>query len=63
MTSELPAARRLPWPADLRIDNRIMYTGGLGAMELGLLGEGVENIMALPLSVGGKNIFFDRTAK
>ena len=49
--------------SDLRIDNRIMYTGGLGAMELGLLGEGVENIMALPLSVGGKNIFFDRTAK
>jgi uncharacterized ferredoxin-like protein len=46
--------------ADLRIDNRIMYTAGKAAIELGFLGEGVLIAYAIPLSAKGKNPFFDR---
>jgi len=46
--------------ADLRIDNRIMYTVGLAARELTTLGEQVELIYGIPLSVSGKSPFFDR---
>jgi uncharacterized ferredoxin-like protein len=46
--------------ADLRVDNRIMYTAGKAAIELGLLGEGVLIAYAIPLSAKGKNPFFDR---
>ncbi|HSR10495.1 MAG TPA: DUF2148 domain-containing protein [Thermodesulfobacteriota bacterium] len=44
--------------AELNIDNRLMYTAGAAAMELGLLD--ADMIIGLPLSVSGKNIFFDR---
>lgn len=40
------------------IDNRLMYTAGAAAMNLGLLDADI--IIALPLSIGAKNIFFDR---
>lgn len=43
----------------LNLDNRIMYTVGAGARELGWLSS--ELILGIPLSVSGKNIFFDRT--
>ena len=45
---------------DHRIDNRIMYTIGKAAIELGLLGK--ESVIAygIPLSATGKNPFFDR---
>jgi len=46
--------------ADLRIDNRIMYTAGKAALELGLLGEAVELAYGIPLAARGKNPFFDR---
>lgn len=46
--------------ADLRIDNRIMYTAGKAALELGLLGEGVELAYGIPLAARSKNPFFDR---
>ena len=46
--------------ADLRIDNRIMYTAGKAAVELGLLGEDVLIAYGLPLAAKGKNPFFDR---
>lgn len=46
--------------ADLRIDNRIMYTAGKAALELGLLGESVELAYGIPLAARGKNPFFDR---
>lgn len=42
------------------IDNRIMYTIGLAALELGIMGRDVKIAMGIPLSVSGKNIFFDR---
>jgi len=46
--------------ADLRLDNRIMYSAGKAAVELGLLGEGVRIAYGIPLAVSGKNPFFDR---
>jgi len=46
--------------ADHRVDNRIMFSAGRAAVELGLLGEGVEIAWGIPLSATGKNLFFDR---
>jgi uncharacterized ferredoxin-like protein len=45
---------------DFRIDNRIMFTIGKAAIELGLLGPEVKIAYGIPLSVSGKNPFFDR---
>ena len=45
--------------SDLNIDNRIMYTVGVAAKQIGLM-EGADVIVGIPLSVTGKNIFFDR---
>lgn len=44
--------------SELNIDNRIMYSVGLSAMEMGLLK--ADDIQGIPLSIKGKNIFFDR---
>lgn len=41
----------------LNIDNRIMYSVGVAAEKMGII-EGT--ILGIPLSVKGKNIFFDR---
>ena len=46
--------------ADHRVDNRLMFTVGRAAVELGLLGQDVKIVMGIPLSVTGKNPFFDR---
>jgi uncharacterized ferredoxin-like protein len=40
------------------VDNRIMYRAGVAAKRLGMMKSNV--IMGVPLSVSGKNIFFDR---
>jgi len=45
--------------ADNRVDNRIMYTAGFAAIKLKLLGEEVKIAYGIPLSVTGKNPFFD----
>jgi uncharacterized ferredoxin-like protein len=42
------------------VDNRIMYSAGVAAMDLGLLGNDCTVAFAIPLSATGKNIFFDR---
>jgi uncharacterized ferredoxin-like protein len=44
------------------VDNRVMYTAGSVAMNLGFLGKDCTVAYAIPLSASGKNIFFDRTA-
>ena len=44
---------------ELNIDNRMMYSAGAAAMNLGVLN--ADLIIALPLSVSEKNIFFDRS--
>lgn len=46
--------------ADLRLDTRVMHSAGMAAMNLGFLGNGVKNVLALPLSCKSKNPFFDR---
>ena len=46
--------------ADARVDCRVLFSAGRAAMELGLMGEDVKMVMALPLSVTGKSPFFDR---
>jgi uncharacterized ferredoxin-like protein len=45
------------------IDCRIMYTVGIAARDLLLLGKDIRIVMGIPLSVTGKNIFFDRGKK
>ena len=44
--------------AELGIDNRMMYTVGAAAQSLGLLDSDI--IIGIPLSVTGKNPYFDR---
>ncbi|OWZ83503.1 ferredoxin domain-containing protein [Natranaerobius trueperi] len=46
--------------ADLRIDNRIMFSAGKAAIDLNLLGDEVKLAYGIPLFIGGKNIYFDR---
>jgi uncharacterized ferredoxin-like protein len=45
-----------------KVDNRIMWTGGSAARDLGLLPKKCTIVFAIPLSATGKNIFFDRPA-
>ncbi len=42
------------------VDNRVMYTAGTAAMKLGLMGKRCTVAYGIPLSVSGKNIYFDR---
>ncbi len=43
-----------------RVDNRIMYSVGMAARELNLLGSEIKIIYGIPLSITSKNPFFDR---
>lgn len=43
------------------VDNRIMFSAGVGALYLGWL-EGCRVAYAIPLKASGKSIFFDRQA-
>ena len=46
--------------SDLNVDNRIMRSVGTAAMKMRIIrGDDVEGI---PLSINGKNIYFDRKA-
>ena len=47
--------------ADARVDSRVMFSAGRAALSLGLLGEEVCELLAIPLSVSGKSPYFDRT--
>jgi len=42
------------------LDNRVMYSIGRAALDLGWLGPDVKQALGIPLSVTGKNPFFDR---
>lgn len=44
--------------SELNVDNRIMYSIGLAAKNMGIMK--AEEIQGIPLSIKGKNIFFDR---
>jgi uncharacterized ferredoxin-like protein len=45
---------------DHRVDNRIMYTAGMAARDLNMMGEDIKLVLAVPLSASPKNIYFDR---
>ena len=47
---------------DKRVDNRIMFSAGRVAMELGFMPE-CSSIYGIPLSCSSKNPFFDRKSK
>lgn len=46
--------------ADMRVDTRIMFSVGMAAKALSLLGEGVTQVYGIPVSISSKNPFFDR---
>lgn len=45
---------------DLCVDNRVMYSIGRAAINLKILGDDVIIAYGIPLSIAGKNPFFDR---
>lgn len=45
---------------DERVDNRIMHSVGIAAIDLKLLGDGIKIAYGIPLYIGPKNVFFDR---
>lgn len=46
--------------ADMRVDNRVMFSAGLAAKELGVFAHPVQAAVGVPLSVSEKSVFFDR---
>ena len=46
--------------ADFRVDNRVLFTAGKAAVNLGYLGDNVRIAYGIPLSSTSKNVFFDR---
>jgi len=46
--------------ADHRIDNRVMHTVGIAALNLQIFSSSVKIIWGIPLSASSKNPFFDR---
>ncbi len=42
------------------VDTRIMFSAGWSAWKMGLLGEGVGQVYAIPVSISSKSPFFDR---
>ncbi len=45
---------------DLHVDNRIMHSIGRAALAKGIFNKDVKQVLGVPLSVSGKNPFFDR---
>ena len=46
--------------ADNRIDHRVMYSAGKGALKEGMLPADVKIAYGIPLSISSKSIYFDR---
>lgn len=46
--------------ADCRVDNRVMYSAGRGALEIGCLSPAVKICYGIPLGAESKSIYFDR---
>lgn len=45
---------------NFHIDNRVMYSIGKAAIDLGFFGKDVKQALGIPLSVTGKSPYFDR---
>jgi uncharacterized ferredoxin-like protein len=48
--------------ADSRVDTRLMFSVGKAGLALNLFEDGVKLALGIPLSITGKNPFFDRKA-
>lgn len=48
--------------ADNRMDNRVMFSAGKGALRMGIFDSSVSICYGIPLSVSSKSVFFDRGA-
>ena len=48
--------------ADNRMDNRVLFSAGKGALRMGIFHDDVRVCFGIPLSVSGKSVFFDREA-
>lgn len=48
--------------SDLRLDTCVMFSAGMAAQRLGMLGD-CKCVMAIPVSASSKNPFFDRKPK
>lgn len=46
--------------ADHRVDNRVMYSIGIAAREMGIFDEDVRVCWGIPLNASSKSIYFDR---
>jgi len=46
--------------ANFHVDNRMMFSVGRSCLDLNLFSEGVKQAIGIPLSITGKNPFFDR---
>lgn len=49
--------------ADRRIDNRVLYSAGKVALEIGLFSDRVKAAYGIPLSTSCKNPYFDRESE
>ena len=49
--------------SDLMVDTRVMFSAGLAAQRLGLLGDNCSCMIGIPVSATSKNPFFDRKPK
>jgi len=56
----IAAGSAAAWAARRHIDNRIMFSAGKAAIELGIFPAPVKVAYGMPLSATGKNPFFDR---
>ncbi len=45
--------------ADMRLDTRVLFSAGMGAMKLDIL-KGCKSVLAIAVSASSKNPFFDR---
>lgn len=46
--------------ASHRVDNRIMFSAGSAALELGLFDNDIKQLFGIPISINAKSPFFDR---
>lgn len=49
--------------ADMRIDNRIMFSAGQAAVASHIFPDGIRQVMGIPLSCRGKSLYYDRKPK
>lgn len=60
LTSASPRRRPAEVAGRLHLDNRVMFSIGRACLDLGLFEPKVKQALGIPLSVTGKNPFFDR---